>query len=97
MPQNSLQESAQSAWFVYIIECAKGTLYTGITTDVARRFDEHQHGIKGAKYLKGKGPLRLVYQEAQQNRSLATKRELEIKKMTRSKKLALITSKKSGG
>ena len=79
------------AWFLYMVKCHNGHLYTGITTDVARRVAEHQAGgAKGAKYLKGKGPLTLVYQESLPDRSVATKRELAVKKLTRAKKLALI-------
>ncbi|MBR9729339.1 GIY-YIG nuclease family protein [Shewanella intestini] len=90
------QNSHADAWFVYMIKCANGHLYTGITTDVARRFNEHQlGGKKGAKYLKGKGPLTLVYKERQHDRSVATKRELAIKKMTREQKLGMIDSSKN--
>ncbi|WP_282166954.1 GIY-YIG nuclease family protein [Shewanella japonica] len=79
-------------WYLYMIQCRDGQLYTGITTDVARRFSEHEKGGKGAKFLRGKGPLNLVYQESVANRSAATKRELAVKKLSRTKKLALITS-----
>lgn len=80
-------------WWVYIIRCAKGQLYTGITTDVARRFAEHSDGApKGAKFLRGKGPLALVYQEPQADRSSASKREAAIKKLNKTQKLALIAS-----
>ncbi|MCC4833309.1 MULTISPECIES: GIY-YIG nuclease family protein [unclassified Shewanella] len=83
--------SKKNDWFLYMVKCHNGHLYTGITTDVKRRFAEHQAGgTKGAKYLKGKGPLTLVYQESVADRSLATKRELAVKKLTRAKKLALI-------
>nr|WP_153912890.1 GIY-YIG nuclease family protein [Shewanella sp. TC10] len=80
-------------WFLYMIKCHNGHIYTGITTDVKRRFTEHQAGgAKGAKYLKGKGPLTLVYQESVADRSLASKREVAVKKLSRVKKLALIAS-----
>ncbi|GIU52464.1 MULTISPECIES: GIY-YIG nuclease family protein [Shewanella] len=85
--------SKQVEWFLYIVKCHNGHLYTGITTDVNRRFAEHQAGgAKGAKYLKGKGPLTLVYQENAVDRSAATKRELAVKKLNRSNKLDLIAS-----
>ncbi|GGI89539.1 GIY-YIG nuclease family protein [Shewanella gelidii] len=80
-----------SAWYVYIIRCCHGHLYTGVTTDVERRFKEHESGgVKAAKFLKGKGPLKLMYQEVAEDRSAALKREIAIKKLSRSSKLALI-------
>ncbi|PHY61478.1 GIY-YIG nuclease family protein [Shewanella xiamenensis] len=82
-----------STWYLYLIRCANGHLYTGITTDVARRFDEHQSSSpKAAKYLRGKGPLTLMYQEIVGTRSDALKREIAVKKLSRAKKLALIES-----
>ena len=78
-------------WFVYIIEYHKNKLYTGITTDVERRFAEHSSGSgKAARALRGKGPYSLVYVEKAANRSEASVRECEIKKMTRQQKLALV-------
>ncbi|WP_312018382.1 GIY-YIG nuclease family protein [Shewanella surugensis] len=78
-------------WHLYIIECANGHLYTGITTDINRRFKEHQTGgKKTAKYLKGKGPLKLKYQESIGDHSQALKREIAIKKLSRAQKLQLI-------
>ncbi len=76
---------------VYIVECADKTLYTGWSTDVARRVKEHNAG-RGAKYTRTRGPVRLVYTEAQPNRSAAMKRELQIKRMSRARKLRLIES-----
>ena len=76
-------------YYVYILECKDGSLYTGITTDVERRFTEHCEGI-GSKYTKAKEPVRMVYQEEHPDRSSASKREAEIKKMTREKKLLLV-------
>ena len=82
-----------SRWFLYMIEYSDGRLYTGITTDIERRFDEHQnHPIKGAKALRGKGPLRLVFQQLMANRSQASKAESAIKKLPKSAKNALLTS-----
>lgn len=75
--------------FVYIVECADKTLYTGWTTDVERRLKEHNAG-RGARYTREHGPVRLVYVEAVPDRSAALKRELEIKRMRRAKKLELI-------
>lgn len=79
------------SWTVYILECADQTLYTGITNDLERRLAQH-HAGRGAKYTKGRAPLKLLYQEACENRSLASKREIQIKALSRAKKIALINS-----
>ena len=79
----------EDKWYVYILRCGDGTLYTGITTDVLRRLQMHRSG-RGAKYTRGRGPLKLVYTETCANHSDALKRELEIKAMTREQKEALI-------
>ena len=76
-------------YFVYILKCKDGTLYTGITTDLARRLAEHKSG-KGAKFTRSRKVGKIVYSEKKQNRSTASKREAEIKSWTRAKKLALI-------
>ena len=81
-----------SEWFLYMVECADGRVYTGITTDVERRFVEHSEGgIKGAKALRGKGPLKLVFQQQMLNRSDASIAESAIKKLSKQQKLLLIT------
>jgi len=78
-------------WYVYIIRCANNTLYTGITTDPARRLQEHQgKDGKGAKYLKGKGPLTMVWQTTAKNRSIATRLEYQIKQLSKDNKERLI-------
>ena len=79
-------------YYVYIIECKDGTLYTGITTDVKRRFQEHSLG-KGGSYTKTKKVKKLLYAEECENRSIVLKRETEIKGWRREKKLALVLSK----
>ena len=76
-------------WKLYILRCGDGTLYTGITTDVERRLEEHRSG-KGAKYTRGRAPLELVYREECADKSTALKRELEIKAMPRQEKEKLI-------
>lgn len=76
-------------YFVYLLECEDGSLYTGVTTDVERRFAEHKKGI-GSHFTKAKKAKRIVYTEKQPNRSAAQKREAEIKKWPRAKKLTLI-------
>ena len=78
------------SYFVYILECNDGSLYTGITTNIAKRLDEHNTKNTGAKYTKVRRPVKLVYQEVSENRSTASKREYAIKKFTRLKKLQLI-------
>lgn len=80
------------SYFVYILECSDKTLYTGIATDIQRRLDEHNNSDKGAKYTKIRRPLKLVYSEESENRSSASKREYEIKKLSREKKLELINA-----
>lgn len=79
-----------SNWSVYIIQTRLNTFYTGITTDVNRRFKEHQGSAKGAKYLKGKGPLTLMWQESIGSQSDALKVEYQIKQLKRKEKSALI-------
>ena len=75
-------------WYVYILRCGDGTLYTGITDDVSARLEAHRSG-KGAKYTRGRGPLELVFREKAERHSDAAKREWQIKQLTRAQKLAL--------
>ena len=76
-------------YHVYILKCADGSLYTGITTDLKRRFAEHKEG-KGGHYTRSRQVVKIVHTEKYPNRSLAQKRESEIKGWTRQKKLELI-------
>lgn len=78
-------------WQVYIILCSDDSLYTGISTDVARRFAEHAAGT-GAKYFRGRSPLQVVYLEAGYDRSAATRRELQIKNLRPEEKRRLIAT-----
>lgn len=78
------------SWFVYIVEAENGHLYTGITTDIERRFNQHQSKKGGARFFHTSAAKKLVYQETQPDRSQASKREAEIKKLSRKAKLALI-------
>ncbi len=80
------------SYFVYIVRCSDKTLYTGITTDVDRRIEEHNSSDKGTKYTSLRRPVELVYSEASEDRSKASKREYEIKKLTKLKKLELINA-----
>lgn len=79
--------------YVYIIRCSDDTLYTGWTNDLERRFKAHSEG-KGAKYTRGRAPLELIYFEKISDKKMAMRREYEIKRMTRSKKLELIKNVK---
>ena len=79
-------------WYLYILECRDGTLYTGISDDVARRISQHEAG-KGAKYTRGRAPLKLVYQEICGSHSDALKREHAIHRLSRQEKLAMINEK----
>ncbi|WP_018076689.1 GIY-YIG nuclease family protein [Thiobacillus denitrificans] len=79
-----------AAWCVYMLRCADGSLYTGITTDPARRVAEHNGaGGSGARYTRSRRPVRLVYVEAAANRAEAARREAAIKQLDRAGKLAL--------
>lgn len=83
------------AWFVYMLRCGDGSLYTGITDDVLRRLEVHRAG-KGAKYTRGRGPLELVYQEELPDKSAALKREYAIKQLRREEKEQIIKNDKLG-
>ncbi len=82
----------EKAWVVYIVECRDETLYTGITNDVEKRLAAHNTGI-GARYTRGRGPVRLVYRELCADRSEASKRERAIKRLTTAEKRLLIASR----
>ncbi len=78
-------------WFLYLIRLATGELYTGITTDIERRLTEHEKGTpRGARYLRGRGPLLLVFSQRVGDRSCALKTEAAVKKLARSKKELLV-------
>lgn len=79
----------ENTWKLYMLRCADGSLYTGITTDMDKRITAHNAG-KGAKYTRSRKPVELVYSEACADHSIALKRELEIKALTREQKLKLI-------
>lgn len=75
-------------YYVYILQCADGTLYTGITTDVARRVEEHNTSVRGASYTRGRRPVILLCAKAYENRSTASKKEYRLKQMTVDQKRA---------
>ena len=80
-----------SDWYLYLIRCRDGTLYTGISTDVDRRFAQHQgRGNVGSRYLRGRGPLSLVFQKNLGTRSLALKVERRVKRLSKGSKEKLI-------
>lgn len=84
------ESESVTTWFVYMIRTAGGQLYTGITTDVQRRLDEHTSGSKGARFLRGKGPLELVWQCSVPDRSVASRLEYRIKQLSRKDKHRLL-------
>jgi putative endonuclease len=84
----------EAGWYVYMIRCSDNSLYTGISTDPYRRFEEHKNH-KGAKYFYARSPVKLVYLETSPDRSSASKRECFIKKLQVNKKHILITSAKN--
>jgi len=83
-----------SSWFVYIVRCGDGSLYTGITNDLKKRIKAHQEG-KGAKYTRGRNPIVLLTSFEFENKSLAAKEEYRIKKLTRPQKENLINESQS--
>ena len=76
-------------WSIYLLRCGDGSLYTGIARDVSRRITEHEHGKRGAKYLRGRGPFEIFYQREVGDRSVATKIEYRVKQMPRAEKANL--------
>ena len=77
-------------WHVYILQCKDKTLYTGITSNLKRRVEEHNSSTLGAKYTRGRRPVKLVYSTAHQDRSKALKEEFKIKKLSRAEKFTLL-------
>jgi len=80
----------ENGWTVYMIRCDDGSLYTGVSTNVERRFREHRERPRGAKFFKGRTPLEVVYAEDGHSRSSACRREAAIKKLSRTEKLRLV-------
>ena len=77
-------------WFVYILRCSDGSLYTGITTGIKRRIEEHNSSPLGAKYTRGRRPVVLLYEEMLASRSAALKKEHVIKRLSKSQKILLV-------
>lgn len=84
-----------SQFSLYIVRCADESLYTGIAVDVTRRMREHQAGLRGAKYLRGRGPLQLVFEQAVGDRSVASSAEHRVKRLDKAAKEALIAGRLS--
>lgn len=88
--EDTISSGKNQPWEVYIVQTESGKLYTGITTDVKRRFAEHTGKTRGAKFFRTSRPKKIVFAEKHKDRASASAREAEIKKMTRGEKLALI-------
>ena len=88
--------ASAGAWFVYILRCADGTFYTGITKDVGRRCHQHNDG-KASRYTRSRCPTRLVNQESQPDQAAALRREAAIKALSRREKAMLIRAGRRGG
>ena len=88
------QMSKQKRWFVYIVECNDGTLYTGVTTDVDRRLHEHNFSKKGAKYTRARRPVILIACRIVSSKSEALKLEHQVKKQNKHKKIKFLTEHK---
>ena len=86
---SKLLDEKPKPWFVYILWCKDGSLYTGITNDIHKRLEKHNNGT-GAKYTRGRGPVSLAYLQRYDNKSLAAKEEFRIKKLRKLQKLELI-------
>jgi len=82
-------------WYLYVLRCSDDTLYTGITTDLARRLNEHNTSNRGAKYTKTRRPSTMVYCEEHPDQSAAQKAEHTFKKLTRKQKESLLVSKRT--
>jgi predicted GIY-YIG superfamily endonuclease len=95
MPKKGRKPPGET-WFVYLLRCADGSLYTGITKDVKRRCQQHDDGT-ASRYTRSRRPTKLVYREAHPNRSSALKREAAIKAMTRQEKVAMIRMRTKAG
>ncbi len=80
-------------FYVYMVECQDGTYYTGSTKDLEKRLAEHNHGKRGAKYLRGRSPVKLVYAKEYKYHKLATQEEYRIKKLRRWQKEKLINGR----
>ena len=83
-----LAKTKKDNWVVYILKCRDGSLYTGITNNINKRIEDHEKGV-GAKYTRGRGPFEVIFKENHPDRSSASKKESEIKSLSRKNKIAL--------
>lgn len=83
-------------WYLYVVQTAGGSLYTGISTDPARRLQEHEQGTRGARYLRGRGPLEIVYRVDVGERAMALRAEYAFKRLSRARKLQLVSAAPAG-
>jgi putative endonuclease len=91
-------DALTNTWYLYVVRCGDGSLYTGIATDVARRFREHQSGAaKCAKYLRGRGPLRLLFKKKVGDKGTALRLESRVKKLSKVQKETLLGRPKTFG
>jgi len=90
------EQNKTSTWWVYLLRCNDNSLYAGVTTDIHRRVDEHNNSKLGAKYTRAKRPVALVYLEQVDNKSLACKREYQIRHLTKLKKEQLVNDFSKG-
>jgi predicted GIY-YIG superfamily endonuclease len=87
--QRMMKEERKQGWIVYMLRCADGSLYTGITNNFSRRLAQHQKGV-ASRYTRARLPVEPVYQESAEDRSAATRRELAMKALSRTDKMALV-------
>lgn len=90
MTQVNSHNHKTARWYVYILRCSDDTLYTGVTTDLARRLQEHNSAVGGARYTRSRQPVRMEYAEVAGSRSAAYSREYQLKRLSRKAKEALI-------
>jgi putative endonuclease len=91
------EPAVRRTWYLYLVRTASGALYTGISTDPERRLREHEQGMRGARSLRGRGPLVLVYRQAVGDRSTALKAEHAVKRLPRARKERLVAGERSLG
>lgn len=84
-------------WYLYILECSDKSLYTGITTNLNRRLEEHNSSDLGARYTRGRRPVKMVYSAVYENRAQASVAEAKIKKLSKHEKKALFRNKRTSG
>jgi len=89
-----MKNKEKSKWFMYVVECADGTLYTGITTNIKRRINEHNFGNKGSKYTRSRRPVKLMLTKEFESHSIAAAEEWKFKKNSRKRKIEIINETK---